>query len=227
MDPLTLALIAAGGTAIGGIPDIKRSQYEKNQADELKKLKRRQELGLLGLSDAERRDIDNQMRGRSDQSEAFAAAERSRLTGESSQFGQELLAAEMGNEAAQRQQQAISESVLSANLAKENENIQLIRDLEAAQAETKRRRQEALVAPFSAAAETVVSGMAIDKLLQLPPQQAIPQMQKDYGLTKEEAAAFLGGVKVPELQTSSILDYSSISNAMGQGFSNTFASTGR
>ena len=224
MDPLTLALIAAGGTAIGGIPDIKRSQYEKNQADELKKLKRRQELGLLGLSDTERRDMDNQMRGRSDQSEAFAAAERSRLTGESSQFGQELLAAEMGNEAAQRQQQAISESVLSANLAKENENIQLIRDLEAAQAETKRRRQEALVAPFSAAAETVVSGMAIDKL---PPQQAIPQMQKDYGLTKEEAAAFLGGVKVPELQTSSILDYSSISNAMGQGFSNTFASTGR
>ena len=201
MDPLTLALIAAGGTAIGGIPDIKRSQYEKNQAEELKKLKRRQELGLLGLSDAERRDMDNQMRGRSDQSEAFAAAERSRLTGESSQFGQELLAAEMGNEAAQRQQQAISESVLSANLAKENENVQLIRDLEAAQAETKRRRQEALVAPFSVAAETVVSGMAIDKLLQLPPQQAIPQMIRNYGLTEEEADLFLSAPRVTTERT--------------------------
>lgn len=197
MNPMTLALlsqagIAAGGTAVGALPDIFRSDYEKQQADELKKLKRQQELGALGLSAEERRSIDDRLRGRSDQSEAFAQAERARLTSGSPQFGRELLSEQIASEAAQRQQRDISQAILAADMQKRAEQEQQIRDLEAAQAEYKRRRQEALVAPFQAGAETAAQSMAVEKLLQLPPQRALPTMQAQYGLTPEEAAIFYG-----------------------------------
>ena len=34
--------------------------------------------------------------------------------------------------------------------------------------------------------------MAVEKLLQLPPQRALPTMQTQFGLTPEEAAIFYG-----------------------------------
>ncbi|NCW68543.1 MAG: hypothetical protein EBV86_08225 [Marivivens sp.] len=127
-----------------------------------------------------------------EQSEAFAQAERARLTAGSPQFGRELLSEQIASEAAQRQQRDISQAILSADIQKRAQQEQQIRDLEAAQAEYKRRRQEAIVAPFQAGAETAVQAMAVEKLLQLPPQRAIPTMQSQYGLTPEEAAIFYG-----------------------------------
>ena len=63
MDPLTLALIMGGGAAIKGIgqgiagfqqAEGMMSDYEKQQ---MKKLQREQELGLLGFDDAEMADM--------------------------------------------------------------------------------------------------------------------------------------------------------------------------
>ena len=197
MDPLTLSLlgqagIAAAGTAIGALPDIRKSDYERAQARELEKLKREQELGMLGLTEQERARIENMLAPKAQQSQAFAQAERQRLTGESTQFGRELLAQQMADETAQRRAAEIDAQILQLDLQKQAQQEQQIRDLEAAQGEYQRRRQEALVAPLQAGAEAAASAFAIEKLLQLPPQRALPMMQQQYGLSPAEAQVFYG-----------------------------------
>ena len=197
MDPLTLSLlgqagIAAAGTAIGALPDIRKSDYERAQARELEKLKREQELGMLGLTEQERARIENMLAPKAQQSQAFAQAERQRLTGESTQFGRELLAQQMADETAQRRAAEIDAQILQLDLQKQAQQEQQIRDLEAAQGEYQRRRQEALVATLQAGAEAAASSLAIEKLLQLPPQRALPMMQQQYGLSPAEAQVFYG-----------------------------------
>lgn len=204
MDPLTLSLIAGGGAALGALPDIIPSQYEREQKERLRKLQREQEIRMLGLTEQERRAMEDQLQGRSAQSEAFAAAERQRLTSQDPQFGRQLLQAQIGQEAAQREQQAISQALLAQDLAKKAQQEQEIIDLGAAQAEYKRRRQEALVAPFQVGAETAVQMQTMEKLLQMPKPQAIQSMQAQYGLTPEEAAIFYGQPQ----QSQGLQDYS-------------------
>lgn len=197
MDPLTLSLlsqagIAAGGTLAAALPDIIPSRYEKDQRKKLQDLQRQQEMGMLGLTEQERRAIENQLQTKAAQSEAFAQAERQRLTSGSPQFGRELLSAQIADEAAQRQAQQAAQQILALDLQKQQQQEQEIRDLEAAQAEYKRRRAEAITAPLSAGAETAVSSIAVEKMLQMPPQQALPLMQQQYGLTPQEAQLFYG-----------------------------------
>jgi hypothetical protein len=214
MDPLTLSLlgqagIAAAGTAIGALPDIRKSDYERAQARELEKLKREQELGMLGLTEQERARIENMLAPKAQQSQAFAQAERQRLTGESTQFGRELLAQQMADETAQRRAAEIDAQILQLDLQKQAQQEQQIRDLEAAQGEYQRRRQEALVAPLQAGAEAAASALAIEKLLQLPPQRALPMMQQQYGLSPAEAQVFYGQ-KPAEQFSSDYLIYQSL-----------------
>lgn len=165
MDPLTMALIAGGGAALGALPDLIPSKYEREQKKELKDLQRRQELGLLGLTEAERARLEGQLEGRSRQGQAYAQAETARLSAPTAQPQQALLQSQLAAEAAQRQEAEIAQQLLGMDIAKQQAEEQQIRDLEAAQAEYKRRRAEAAVAPFQAGAEAAVGSIATEKLL--------------------------------------------------------------
>jgi hypothetical protein len=205
MDPLTMALIAGGGAALGALPDLIPSKYEREQKKELKDLQRRQELGLLGLTEAERARLEGQLEGRSRQGQAYAQAETARLSAPTAQPQQALLQSQLAAEAAQRQEAEIAQQLLGMDIAKQQAEEQQIRDLEAAQAEYKRRRAEAAVAPFQAGAEAAVGSIATEKLLSLPPQQQAVMLQQQYGLTPQQAQLFSMPTAQPQMSQDAAL----------------------
>jgi len=204
----TMAALAGGGTTIAGIPDIVRSGYEREQAKELARMKRKQEMDALGLSEEERRALEQQLGAKSAQSERFAQAERERLlTAGGAQAGQALLAETIQSDQAQRQAQALQAQIESEDIRQTDADKQYIRDLEAAQARYKKKRQEALVAPIAAAGMAGLQGLTFQQLAGLSPErqaemaalgvpvpaasdpatEAIKGYMKQYGLSQEEA----------------------------------------
>ena len=165
MDPLTMALIAGGGSAIGALPDIIPSKYERDQKKRLKEMQRKQEMGALGLTKSERDAIEGQMRGARQQAQSYADAERARLTQPTAQPQMALLGQQMADESRQRLEADLASQVLGMDLSRQASQEQEIKDLEAAQAEYKRRRFEGAVAPFQSASETYVGQLGMERLL--------------------------------------------------------------
>ena len=52
------ALLSGAGTALGALPDIIPSRYERDQKKRLREMQRKQEMGALGLTDRERAQIE-------------------------------------------------------------------------------------------------------------------------------------------------------------------------
>jgi hypothetical protein len=165
MDPLTMSLIAAGGSAIGALPDIIPSKYERDQKKRLQEMQRKQEMGALGLTKAERDAIEGQMRGARRQAQQYADAERARLTQPTAQPQMALLGQQMADEGRQRLEADLASQILGMDLSRQAEQEQEIKDLQAAQAQYKRARAEGLTAPFQVGAETAVGQMGLERLL--------------------------------------------------------------
>ena len=149
MDPLTLALIAGGATAVQNLPAYFKSDLEKDQAKRLKELQRREELGALGLSDKERAALNDQFSG----AQAQAAAQQKALMGQYSaqtgQPGQAALGMVAAGEAQRNLAAQQAQAVTQADIAEAEKQRQEMIDLQAALSEQKRARQEALVAPLT------------------------------------------------------------------------------
>lgn len=194
------ALAAGAGTGIGALPDIIPSRYERDQKKRLREMQRKQEMGALGLTERERAVIESQMRGTRQQAQAYADAERGRLTQPSAQPQMALLGQQMADESRQRLEADLASQVLGMDLSRQAEQEQEIKDLEAAQAEYKRRRFEGAVSPFQSASEAYVGQLGLEQLLgamstsqgqgQSPIEQAIAQkaMQQVDGLFPENYA---------------------------------------
>lgn len=161
-----MALAAGAGTGIGALPDIIPSRYERDQKKRLREMQRKQEMGALGLTERERAAIEGQMRRARQQAQAYADAERGRLTQPSAQPQMALLGQQMADESRQRLEADLASQVLGMDLSRQASQEQEIKDLEAAQAEYKRRRFEGVVAPFQAGAETYVGQLGMDRMLQ-------------------------------------------------------------
>ena len=161
-----MALAAGAGTGIGALPDIIPSKYERDQKKRLKEMQRKQEMGALGLTKAERDAIEGQMRGTRQQAQSYADAERARLTQPSAQPQMALLGQQMADEGRQRLEADLASQVLGMDLSRQASQEQEIKDLEAAQGEYRRRRFEGAVAPFQAGAETYVGQLGMDRMLQ-------------------------------------------------------------
>jgi len=187
MDPLTLALLAGGGTLVGALPDIIPSKYERNQKKELEKLQRQQEMGQLGLTDRERQALQNQMQGQIDQSNQYASAERARLS--SPQVNpQAMLQAQMAQESSTRQMADMAKQLENINLQKQQQQEQYIRDLQASQGEYARKRAEGLVAPITAGIQTGIATKMPQDIMggaYITPQ-TYSAIQSNYGLTTEQ-----------------------------------------
>lgn len=205
MDPLTLALLAGGASLVGGLPDIIPSKYEREQKKELKDLQRKQELGMLGLSEREQQQIANQYAAAQEQAQAYQNAQMQRFGAMSAQPGQAALGMVAAGEQGQKIGQQAAQQMAALDLAKKSEQEQYIKDLEATQAEYKRARQEALVRPIVEGATTGVSSVlqqqAINQLLASGGAQPVSQpvqpvspyrdiaktiTQNEYGFTDTE-----------------------------------------
>ena len=170
MDPLTMSLIAAGGSAIGALPDIIPSKYERDQKKRLQEMQRKQEMGALGLTEQQRAAIEGQMRGARQQAQQYADAERARLTQPTAQPQIALLGQQMADESRQRLEADLASQILGLDLQRQQQQEQEIKDLQAAQAQYRRARAEGLAAPFQAGGEAYVGQMGIDKLLGIESQ---------------------------------------------------------
>lgn len=212
MDPLSLAMMSgltAGGTLIGALPDIIPSKYERDQKKRLQEMQRKQEMGMLGLTKAEQDAIQGQMTGTRQQAQQYADAERARLTQQSAQPQMALLGQQMSDEGRQRLEADLASQVLGMDLARKAEQEQEIKDLEAAQAEYKRRRFEAATSPSQVGAETAAGQIGMERMLKaspymgamLTPQQVSmlsPAQQQAYlsqtlGMRQSEIDLFMGG----------------------------------
>ena len=160
-----MALAAGAGAGLGALPDIIPSRYERDQKKRLREMQRKQEMGALGLTKAERDAIEGQMRGARQQAQAYADAERARLTQPTAQPQMALLGQQMADESRQRLEADLASQVLGMDLSRQAEQEQEIKDLEAAQGEYRRRRFEGAVAPFQAGAETYVGQLGMDRML--------------------------------------------------------------
>ena len=200
MDPLTLALLAGGASLVGGLPDIIPSKYERDQKKELKDLQRKQELGMLGLSEREQQQIANQYAAAQEQAQAYQNAQMQRFGAMSAQPGQAALGMVAAGEQGQKIGQQAAQQMAALDLAKKSEQEQYIKDLEATQAEYKRARQEALVRPIvegaTAGVSSVLQQQAINQLLgtgETPAKPVSPYRdiaktitQNEYGFTDQE-----------------------------------------
>ena len=159
------ALLSGAGTAVGALPDIIPSKYERDQRKRLREMQRKQEMGALGLTEQERAQIESQMRGARQQAQQYAEAERARLTQPTAQPQMALLGQQMQDESRQRLEADLASQILGMDLTRKAQQEQEIRDLEAAQGQYRRARAEGLTAPFQSAAEAYTSQLALERLL--------------------------------------------------------------
>lgn len=200
MNPLTMSLIAGAGTAIGALPDIIPSKYERDQKKRLREMQRKQEMGALGLTDRERSQIESQMRGARQQAQQYAEAERARLTQPTAQPQMALLGQQMQDESRQRLEADLASQILGMDLTRKAQQEQEIKDLEAAQAQYRRARAEGLTAPFQAGAESYVGQMGMERLLGNFAQQQAEQAGQVAAAQETGKAIAQAALSTPEGQ---------------------------
>ncbi len=207
MDPLTMALLAGGASAVGALPDIIPSKFEREQKKRLQGLQRQQELGTLGLTPEERALMAEQYEGLTQQA---GDQQRALMEQYSSLQGTPAGAAVAMQQAGQQTRQlaaAQARDVARADLAKAAAQEQEILDLQAAQGEMAQARREAMVAPIEAGTSAYLQGKTLQTLagtdaagVGLDAQaQQIAAYQKQYGLTKEEATQLYGEFDVNDM----------------------------
>jgi len=181
---------AAAGTAGTLLP----SDLDKRNAAELRRLKRKQELGALGLSEAEMDAMYRQeATQRAASQRASDAQRRALLSGQGAGAGASLQQAVLSDEqdamAAERSAARIAEA--DAKRAREEE--QEIEDRVAAQSE-RAMEKRASVADLLGAGAMAASETYQTKLLTQGkdiPQGAIEAYAKRSGMSSEEAAGYL------------------------------------
>ena len=213
MDPLTMAAISAGATALGSLPKAIPSRYDREQKKRLQELERRQEMGLLGLTEAERAQIESSLRGPREQAQRRSDAEIARLSSPTVQPGQQLMAAQMGAESRQRLEADLASQILGLDLQKKAQEEADIEALRAGQELKRQERINAALAPIQSAAESYVGQMGLERLINvsnMTPQQRQTYLQNDLQLGPEEAqllepdGLFSRDAVMPNLEQSSV-----------------------
>jgi len=213
MDPLTMAAISAGATALGSLPKAIPSRYDREQKKRLQELERRQEMGLLGLTEAERAKIESSLRGPREQAQRRSDAEIARLSSPTVQPGQQLMAAQMGAESRQRLEADLASQILGLDLQKKAQEEADIEALRAGQELKRQERIDAAFAPIQSAAESYVGQIGLERLINvsnMTPQQRQTYLQNNLQLKPEEAqllepdGLFPRSASMPNLGQSSV-----------------------
>jgi len=209
MEPLTMAAISAAATALGSLPKAIPSRYDREQKKRLKELERRQEMGLLGLTEAERAKIESSLRGPREQAQRRSDAEIARLSSPTVQPGQQLMAAQMGAESRQRLEADLASQILGLDLQKKAQEEADIEALRGGQELKRQERIDSALAPIQSAAESYVGQIGLERLINvsnMTPEQRQTYLQNDLQLGPEEAqllepdGLFPRGASMPNLR---------------------------
>lgn len=197
MDPLLLSgLIGVGGELIGGLPTLLPNAFNKEQKAKLKELKRREELGLLGLTEQERAVLESGLAGRSKQASDSAAAERNRLLAGNggAVAGSALQQATLIDEARARQEVEMQNAIEQEHSAEIQRETQELAAREAQVAQIKAEKAQVLKNIGASAFDSLVEAAGQNQAIQGakgPSSGAINALVQKYGVGKDEARGLL------------------------------------
>ena len=192
MDPITLAILAAaGGSAITSLPKLIPSQLDRENKKRLEALKKREERGLLGLTQKEEAAMSSGLRSTADQaSEQMEQQQKALLAGGGQATGGQALAASLGlQQERMAMESEIGDRILQAALAERQRENDELRALEAAVAQKKQERVQA-------AAD--IAGAGVEAGFTSAAQQATIQGQKDISPAKVAGLASQLGISEEE-----------------------------
>jgi len=192
MDPVTLSILAGvAGTAASNLPTLLPSKLAQQNKTRLEALKRREELGMLGLTEEEQSAMENRLQAPARAAQDAADFERKRLlAGTTGATGGQALEQALAAEQQQMQQQTdIAGRVLQADLQEQERERNDMRALEAA---GEQRRQEI------AGALGGLLGGGLEAGLSTSAQQAIIQGKKDISPTALQGLSSSLGVSTEE-----------------------------
>jgi hypothetical protein len=192
MDPITLSILAGmGGSAITSLPKLIPSKLDRENKRRLEALKKREERGLLGLSQKEEAAMYSGLRSTADQaSEQMEQQQKALLAGGGQATGGQALAASLGlQQERMAMESEIGDRILQADLAERQREMDELRALEAAVAQKKQERVEAAVGIAGAGLEAGLTGAA---------QQATIQGQKDISPAQVSGLASQLGISEQE-----------------------------
>lgn len=197
IDPITLSILgAAGGSLIAGLPNIIPSKFEREQKKRMEELQRKEEMGLLGLTDKERRVIEGRLETRSNQAADYAQQERERLLAASgaATSGTALLGAQMADEQLRQQNTQIAQAIEEQDLAKQQRQTDELRALEAAQGQYAANRAQSIANVAGAGLEAGLGTAAQQKIIQgatTPSANSVAAISNLYGIPENEARGLI------------------------------------
>jgi hypothetical protein len=198
MDPITLAVLTGvGGQALSQAGKLIPTGIERSQKKELEKLKKMQEMNALGLTEREQSAMVGKLSQGANVQQQQSAQERARLLagGGMATGGQALQEAVALDAARAAQQERIGQTVLEADLAREQEQKDRMQALEAGASQLRTERIDAAASIAGAGIEAGLTSAADQKIMQgakAPSAQLIASTKQAYGFgTDEEAMGFI------------------------------------
>ena len=194
MNPLLLAgLVGMGGQAASSIGTFIPTAAERTQKKDLKELQRLQEMNALGLTDKEQSAMVNKLSQSANMQQQQSMQDRARLMagGGTATGGQSMQEAVALDATRAAQQERVGQVVLEADLAREQEQKDKMGALEAAAAQIKTDRINAIGGIFGAGIESAVTAKKDELGLQgskAPSPQLISQAKQTYGFTSDQEA---------------------------------------
>jgi hypothetical protein len=197
MDPITLSILAGvGATAASQLPQLIPTSFDREQKKRMEELKRKEEMGMLGLTDNERRVLENRLGGASRQAGQYAAAQRAGYLAGSggATGGASLLQAQLADEQRQQAQERINAEIEAKNLEKQRMQTDELRALEAARGERKAKALGAAGAMLGAGIEAGVTTAAQERLFagaRAPSSNSVNALAVAMGVSPDEARGFI------------------------------------
>lgn len=194
MDPITLAILGGvAGSALQGLPAIIPSKFESEQNKRLKDLQRKEELGLLGLTENEKMAMENRMAEKSRAAAESAKVERERLlagAGGAVGAGSALLGAQVAEGQIRQTGTDIARAIEEENLKRVAEQKDELRSLEAAKGQYAQNRMAALAGIGTTGLEAGLTSAAQQKIIQgsrAPSESGVQALASMYGISPEQA----------------------------------------
>lgn len=193
MDPITLAaLVGVGGQALSQAGTLIPTSVERTQKKELEKLKRMQEMNALGLTEREQAAMMGRLSAGSEQVQQQAAQERARLLAGSGATGGQAMQQAVAVDAQRAQgQERIAQTILEQDLAREEQQKERMRALEAAASQKRAERAASIASIAGAGLEAGVTTAAQQKTIQggrSPTPQMISAVKTSLGLATDDEA---------------------------------------
>ena len=198
MDPITLAVLTGvGGQALSQAGKLIPTAIERSQKKELERLKKMQEMNTLGLTEREQSAIVGRLSQGANVQQQQSAQERARLLagGGIATGGQAMQEAVALDAARAAQQERVGQTVLEADLAREQEQKDRMQALEAGASQLRTDRINAAASIAGAGIEAGLTSAADQKIMQgarAPSPQMIASTKQAYGFqTDDEARGFI------------------------------------